>query len=376
MTTLTTTGGEAVTASRGFDVAVIGAGVAGLTAARTLVDAGLSVRVHEARDRVGGRLLSSTDDGQTVDLGASWFWPHEPLVQSLARELGVATFPQALAGDAMFEADGRGPRRLEGNPIDVASGRFAAGAQALAVGLADRLPPGTVHLNDPVSRVHIDDDGVSVTAASGTTTAGHVVVALPPALAVEAITFSPDLPAGVRNLAESTAVWMGGVVKVVAVFDAAFWRDAGLAGAAVSHLGPFEEIHDHSGSDGRPAALFGFASADAFPGATAEQIGAAFTEQLRRLFGPAAASASRSHVTDWSRERYTTPRRPSPRAATSSYGHRLFQQAVAARMHWASTETSTEYAGHIEGALRAGTQAAHAVLALNAPAAAQARPAS
>ena len=354
-----------------YDVAVIGAGVAGLTAARTLVDAGLSVRVHEARDRVGGRLLSSTEGGRTVDLGASWFWPQEPGVQALARELGVATFPQALAGDAMFEADGRGPRRLEGNPLDVESGRFAAGAQALATGLADRLPPGTVHLDDPVSRVHIDDDGVTVTAASGTTTARHVVLALPPALAVEAITFSPDLPAAVRNLAESTAVWMGGVVKAVAVFDAAFWRDAGLAGSAVSHRGPFREIHDLSGPDGSPAALFGFASADSFPGATVEQIGAAFVEQLCRLFGPFAATARSSHVTDWSRERWTTPSSPSPRAATSSYGHPLFQQAVGGRLHWASTETATEYAGHIEGALRAGTQAAHAVLAFEAHAAVQ-----
>ncbi len=346
-----------------YDVAVLGAGVAGLTAARTLADAGLRVRVHEARDRVGGRLLSVAGDGRTVDLGASWFWPGEPLVQALAGELGVATFPQALAGDAVFEADVRGPRRLEGNPVDVASGRFVAGAQALATGLAERLPPGTVRLDDPVTRVALDADGVTVTAARGATLAGHVVVAIPPALAVEAIAFSPDLPAGVRELAETTTVWMGGVVKAVAVFDAPFWRHAGLAGAAVSHLGPFREIHDHSGPDGRPAALFGFASADSFSGASAEQVGAAFTEQLGRLFGPAGATAVRVDVADWSRERWTTPRRPSPQGSTGSYGHPLFQQAVAGRLHWASTETATQYAGHIEGALRAGSQAAAAVLA-------------
>ncbi len=87
-----------MTPTRSCDVAVIGAGLSGLTVARTLAEAGLSVSVHEARDRVGGRLLSSADDGPTVDLGATWFWPNEPLVQSLADELGVDTFPQELAG--------------------------------------------------------------------------------------------------------------------------------------------------------------------------------------------------------------------------------------------------------------------------------------
>lgn len=250
-----------MTPTRSCDVAVIGAGIAGLTVARTLAEAGLSVSVHEARDRVGGRLLGSVDDGRTVDLGATWFWPNEPLVQSLADELGVDTFPQELAGDAMFEADHRGPRRIEGNPIDVYSGRFAQGAQALALRLADRLPPGVLHLSDPVSRVIVDDHGVRVESAGGVTTAGQVIVALPPALAVEAITFEPDLPSAVRSVAESTAVWMGGVVKAVAVFETSFWRTDGLAGAAISYVGPFREVHDHSGPDGSPAALFGFAAA-------------------------------------------------------------------------------------------------------------------
>jgi len=350
-----------VTSTRSCDVAVVGAGIAGLTVARKLAEAGLSVSVHEARDRVGGRLLSSADDGRTVDLGATWFWPNEPLVQSLADELGVDTFPQELAGDAIFEADHRGPRRIEGNPIDVYSGRFAHGAQALALRLADRLPPGVLHLSDPVARVVVDDHGVRVESAGGVTTAGQVIVALPPALAVEAITFEPDLPSAVRSVAESTAVWMGGVVKAVAVFETAFWRTDGLAGAAISYVGPFREVHDHSGPDGSPAALFGFAAAASFDGATPEQIGEAFAGQLRRLFGPAATPA-RVRVTDWSGERYTSPRAPSPRASTNTYGHRLFQQPVAGRIHWASTETSSQYPGHIEGALRAGTEAARSIL--------------
>ncbi len=342
---------------------MIGAGIAGLTAARALVGAGLSVRVHEARDRVGGRLLSRTDDRCTVDLGAAWFWPNEPMVQALATELAVGTFPQGLAGDAMFEADHGVARRLAGNPITTVSGRFVDGAQALALAIADRLPAGALCLRDPVTRLHVDDAGVAVDADSGVTTARHVVVAIPPALAVEALTFSPDLPADLRSLAQSTAVWMGGMVKAVAVFDEPHWHHEGLAGAAVSHQGPFREVHDHSGPGGSAAALFGFAAAASFDGATSEQIGAAFAGQLRRVFGAAAPTPRHVHVLDWSTERWTSPRAPSPRAATTGYGHPLYQRPTAGRIHWASTETSAQHPGHIEGALWAGTRAARAILA-------------
>ena len=59
-----------------FDVVVVGAGLAGLTAARDLEAAGRSIVVLEARDRVGGRLLNHTfADGTVVELGGQWIGP-------------------------------------------------------------------------------------------------------------------------------------------------------------------------------------------------------------------------------------------------------------------------------------------------------------
>ncbi len=55
-----------------FDTIVIGAGIAGLTTARLMTDAGRSVIVLEARDRVGGRIHTDRTGGRITDLGASW----------------------------------------------------------------------------------------------------------------------------------------------------------------------------------------------------------------------------------------------------------------------------------------------------------------
>lgn len=75
------------------DVVVIGAGLAGLSAARDLVKGGASAVVIEARDRVGGRTVSADFDGQRIDLGGQWLGPNQRRMAALVKELGLATFP-------------------------------------------------------------------------------------------------------------------------------------------------------------------------------------------------------------------------------------------------------------------------------------------
>ncbi|MFF9819339.1 FAD-dependent oxidoreductase [Streptomyces sp. NPDC014006] len=132
--------------------------------------------------------------------------------------------------------------------------------------MAAALPEGTVRLRTAVTAIRTHSQGsggLEVDTSSGTLRARHVVLALPPALALERIDFRHALPADLVRLARSTPVWMGAVAKVVARYPAAFWRNDGLAGAAFSRTGPLQEIHDMSGPGGTPAALFGFAHARA-----------------------------------------------------------------------------------------------------------------
>jgi monoamine oxidase len=72
---------------------VVGAGFAGLSAARELMGAGRTVAVLEARDRVGGRVYTKTlDDGTPIDLGGQWVGPTQDRLYALAKEVGVGTF--------------------------------------------------------------------------------------------------------------------------------------------------------------------------------------------------------------------------------------------------------------------------------------------
>src|SRR5258708_11393993 len=96
------------------DVCVVGAGYAGLTAARRLSQGAKSVVVLEARDRVGGRIWTQhLSGGAAVDRGGAWLAPYHDAIFALAREVGVSTYKTWVEG-AHLLADGDRMRRYTG----------------------------------------------------------------------------------------------------------------------------------------------------------------------------------------------------------------------------------------------------------------------
>jgi monoamine oxidase len=93
------------------DVVVVGAGLAGLVAARDLVAAGAEVVVLEARDRVGGRTLTlPAADGTPIDHGGQWIGPTQDRIAAVASSVGVTTFPSWDRGLHVELREGRAHR--------------------------------------------------------------------------------------------------------------------------------------------------------------------------------------------------------------------------------------------------------------------------
>lgn len=239
------------------DVVVVGAGAAGIAAARRLLSLGLSVSVVEARDRVGGRAVTTTLRGHAIDLGAHWLHagPINPLVRlGFARGEPLRRAPQEshvwvgrrpgrpdelranarafdltdramTAGAAEAGPDrpastalppGLGPWRdrvalvhglVSGRPLgevslhDFPSMEYGdnfflrGGYGAYLARLADGLP---IALGCPVSRIGWSGDGVSVETAGGAVRARAVLVTVPMMVLQRSVRFDPPLPAASR----------------------------------------------------------------------------------------------------------------------------------------------------------------------------------
>jgi monoamine oxidase len=127
-------------------VVVVGAGIAGLAAARRLAEGGADVLVLEASDRVGGRTVNEPISGsQMTEMGGQWVGPTQDRVLALIEELGLETFPTRTEGQNVIEIGGR-LRRYRGtipklSPLVLADLAFARFRLGRAVRRVDPAAP-------------------------------------------------------------------------------------------------------------------------------------------------------------------------------------------------------------------------------------------
>ena len=344
----------------GSEVVVIGGGLSGLMATWQLQAAGIDVHLLEARDRLGGRILTSAPPAQ-CDLGPSWFWHGQPLIATLIKHFSIPFFEQYAAGDLLVEqADGQVMRAPGPSPMS-GSLRLEGGMGQLVKQIAGQIDPAKVHLGFVVRDISLQEDKIVVTAVSpqGQTQlqANRVAIAMPPRLAAE-LAFTPALPANVQDKLRSTYTWMAGQAKFFAVYDKPFWRDQGLCGTAISRKGPLAEIHDASPNSGDVFSLLGFYGIHA--GRRAEETAVSLQQlaldQLTSIFGAAAAQPQAVYLQDWSQEPFTASALDQQAIPSHpEYGFDLvLGKAWQGKIDFISTESAMGNGGLVEGALEGG----------------------
>lgn len=353
-------------------IVIVGAGLSGLRVASLLTAQGIECMVLEARDRFGGRVLSTSDASRTdlgiYDLGPTWFWPqYESTITNLVNELNLKTFVQYTKGEMLVERFlNKAPERyvLPENS-DARSMRIIGGVQSLIDAVAATIPSGIVELETQVTAIRLEEAGditVEAKLADGNrkkVSASAVILALPPRIIARHIEFSPSLPSNLITNLVNKPTWMGGQAKAVAIYERPFWRDSGLSGFVSSWVGPLHEIHDASPDTGS-GALFGFfgMSAKMRRELGEEKIFKLVIDQLVRLFGPSAKNVNSILYKDWSRDLETAveedlvPLRDFP-----SYGQPPKSGVWQKKIIFAGTETNSQYGGHLEGALQSAEQA-------------------
>jgi monoamine oxidase len=341
---------------------IVGGGLAGLYAAYRLEQAHIPYLLWEAQPRWGGRIdaLPLEDHAALgVDLGPTWFWPHQDRMQRLCSELGLTRFEQYVAGDVLYQLKPeQAPQRSAGAGAMV-SYRLEGGMPALIAALVKHLNPPSLKLNHALTSLTRTGEVWTATAHyQGETLqlqTQQLIIAAPPRKI--ATPLRPHLPARLYDQFCATPTWMAAQAKFVAVYDTAFWRNAGLAGQAFSRVGPMVEIHDASSAPHAGHALFGFVGV---PAQVRRQHGQAAMEaaclnQLVAIFGPEAGQPRAMRLKDWAQEEWIaseqdlaeTPQHPDFNLAPWT------PELKRLGLHLVGSEFAREEGGYLEGALNA-----------------------
>ena len=352
------------------NILIIGGGLAGLSLAWQLQQRGLDYRLIEARSRLGGRVqahaLGTGKITTSFDIGPSWFWPGQPRIAEAINELGLQTFEQYDLGDVMFEDESGCAQRGRGYSSMQGSLRLQGSLQKLIAGIQARVPSERYKLNCHARGIEQFDGAIATRTSNKdgkveVIVSQKVVLALPPRVAADVLSFTPNLSDEIITSMNNIPTWMAGHAKVVAIYAEAFWRSDGLSGDAMSRRGPLVEIHDaspesHLSQTHGPYALFGFVGVPTPARANNQQVLIdASLDQLVRLFGDKAKTPLDIVLQDWAFEPETaTALDQAPLDHHPTYGltHSL-KNIWGGNIILSSTEAAPEFGGYLEGALEA-----------------------
>ena len=436
------------------DVLVVGAGLSGLYAAQLLQQAGLSVTVLEARDRVGGRVFSQNlSDKITIDLGAQWISPYQKRIFNLVQKYNLKTIVTHTKGDSIFKMGERWQRisgempqislfakfdilqigwrlnkiakklsvtepwqhpqarqldsisfqdwlaknafswegksywqHITESGLCVSCDRFSpleviqqiasigglkqlataehqfieSGAQTIPQKIAEDLGD-CIHLNCLVRAIEYDERSIRAITNKRDFFSQRIIFALPPQL-LETISFNSQL--FTRSPFPTQKLLLGQIVKNIIVYERAWWRDVGLSGVANIPGESIDFLADSSNEEGKPGILVAFASGDAAVNLSQtdrETRQAIVLNHIQKTIGTTSLSPQHFVSWDWISE----PLSCGGYASRRAIGEWLREEIPTipdAPIHFAGTETATEWRSYMEGALQSAERASKEVI--------------
>jgi monoamine oxidase len=423
-----------------FDVVVVGAGIAGLSAARELQNSGASVAVLEARDRIGGRAHTVPGlEGQSIDLGAQFIGDSQKRISALVDEAGLTRVKPFDKGAGLFFTDPRkGAQRVAGDSLPLnklqqidallaqrkldrlpktGSARIERLKQISALQLLQEVAISTktseilcqilepeicyplskisafevmslinsmggaasdaesagwflkegvggllahlakdlksaIHLSTRVQSIHRKQATFEIESPRGKFSAKDVIVAVPPQL-YKGLGIYDHLPKSFAD--EFDLIRPGSAIKTILVFSKPWWRESGLTGKSISSYGQFNATMDSSPVDGSLGVLtlFSTSTSGLLLGSVeseSERVALALKWLEGFNSGPIPEPLLAKSV-NWNAEPFSQGGYSAVRTLGSKIPiAELFESRDG--LHFAGTESATEWRSFMEGALQ------------------------
>ena len=351
-------------------IIVIGAGMSGLVAAYELVRVGHDVTILEARDRIGGRVLtirSPFSNNHFAEGGAARIKPSHNLTLGYANHFNLNLDPfYATSGDYVNMSNGNREIISNNTYLNTSYGSILRNEYLKIRGGSDLLPcsfynssalNNKIYLGVPVTSIHQQNNNVTVQTSNGNQFIADRVLCTVPITVLNKIQFTPPLSPekqtamnGGYRYAPSTRVYMQ--------FQNRFWENESLNGWGNSDIPEeiWQPTWDLAGSTGIIMSYLRWTAAQEMDALSEEERINYILSRWENIFPGAASSLQSGMSQSWAEEEWSKGAWASP---TGSQDAALANHIGLAedRIHFAGEHASDDH-GWMQGALFSGLRAA------------------